>query len=103
MSRELLKLKFLTQGLILDDDDCLYKNGKMIARNVKIIEDAGDFFAFQLDMINDSVDIGIKLTPSPKTRGELIKAREFGKVTDRDLGKRIYGSTTKKPNLKLVH
>jgi len=68
MARDILKIKFMVNGFDLRDDDCLYKNNELIARNVRIVSEEHDHIAFNLDLLDDATDftdIGIDLHPTP--------------------------------------
>jgi len=65
--RDVLKARLLTQGIVLEDDNCLYRDGVLIANDVNLIEGDADCIAFEFDLINDTTDIGMPMKPVAKT------------------------------------
>lgn len=64
MARDILKARFATKGLDLRDDDCLYRNDKLIATDVHVVEDGHDCIAFEFDLVAEDIEFG-KPTISP--------------------------------------
>jgi len=58
-AREILKFKCMAKGYELKEDDCIYRKDKVVAKDVRIVEDNFDSIIFEMNVDGKFGDLGL--------------------------------------------